>query len=67
MSSHEGWRGRGIAAALVQHAVADAQVAGDQHMYLALDPANAAAHRVYRRAGFRDSVRSVVYALELQP
>jgi GNAT superfamily N-acetyltransferase len=64
VSTHEDWRGRGIGAALVDHALADARRTGDERMYLALDPANAAAHRLYLRAGFRDNLRSIVYTLE---
>jgi ribosomal protein S18 acetylase RimI-like enzyme len=64
VSTHEDWRGQGVGAALVHHAIVAARSSGDQRLYLALDPGNTAAHRLYLRAGFRDNLRSVIYALE---
>ncbi len=44
---------------LTRHVLADAhRTSGLNYVYLSLDPANEVAHRLYRRCGFTDNVRS---------
>lgn len=50
-------RGRGIGAALVEHAIADATQWGACAMFLEVRASNAAALGLYQRAGFREAGR----------
>lgn len=52
LAVHPGAQGRGLGGQLTDHALADARARGDARMELYVDGDNAAAVRVYERAGF---------------
>jgi ribosomal protein S18 acetylase RimI-like enzyme len=54
MVTATGWRGRGLATALVSHLLRHAADAGARVAYLQVDAANAPARHVYEKFGFRD-------------
>jgi ribosomal protein S18 acetylase RimI-like enzyme len=53
----EGWRGRGLGAALLDAAIEWASAAGAHKMALEVWPHNTAAIELYRRAGFEEEGR----------
>ncbi|GII04823.1 N-acetyltransferase [Planobispora takensis] len=60
------WRGRGVASALIAHALAEFRAQGYRRTGLAVDVDNATgALGIYTRAGFEIEQRTTVYALPL--
>ncbi len=54
-------RGRGAGAALLDAVIAAARSTGADAIFLEVDPANAAALRLYSRAGFTETARRKAY------
>ena len=59
LSVDEPFQRRSCGSALTRHMLADAhRTDGVEYVYLSVDPTNTAAHRLYRRHGFTDNLRS---------
>lgn len=67
LSVDEAFRCRSRGSVLTRHVLADAHRTDSvEYVYLSLDPSNEVAHRLYRRHGFTDNVRSRKFTHECQ-